>query len=1098
MKQTASLNGADSKQWSSSRLFSLWKADPRRRRRRHQQHRKGGGEIIIRLNPETTMREQCDVQWKPWITSCIREYYLFGSIRIPDVCLGPDILLALQYFGIMTSSPETFTFESPQALGRIGTWSTYFKHRSPMAEWIVSEHELCPTRNLVLTTTNDIEDAMDYGTTMYVTGDIASTFGKETAYGEPREHLPSCQLIHYLFFDNESTNRGSNRESNETLMLIRRDFCAFLGRLLKGVDISFDAERVKITKSGGDEVRCALRAVLRVEPSLASSDMGMITPVKPVSATAPYWETETVDYLGREREFDEDFFAHESVVPSTEVDHQSWNSSSDFRTANATASAVEELTYHGSLQSEEEFNTDYLAPEPIVPPTAADHQWMTSSSDFYGENFMRPMAEEKVMYSIETAPIVNEISVTHELTYNERIDHDTLYPKMKESSVSEDFYRSTSHDDLLPMRFVTTDYSDLQSVTSALSNPKMDDSTVDSERTDFFVRHAQRRVARENQESRKTNRRQDVLPIHVEEDEVDSGSLIVDSYDSHDTIKAARKIAEDRRERMDVRSTERIGESGSSGRVKGVSSGRVEAVSSLGRIDAVSSERVDIVSTNRVEVVSSGRVEDVPSRRVKEVSSNRVEDVSSRRPEAVSSTRVEAVSSTRVEAVSPRTVGVDSPSREAVSPRTVGVASSQSGSVASRKQKVESQELAFLDGGFGIYSFFHDFVENICSVTFAEDFRSENHQGSVQNTETSRNEFKGQTDSNRQGRYGPQASVDLECIDEARRSAYSMSSRDVLPKEATRSPLVKSMIRQALVTRLDEASHFGSLESCDGDRSHSDCQHTYRETRQQTVGGSRQVGPTKSTRTPPTRPSHGQAESGFRPDSAGKQTERRRNRSRESLGDGGNGVARHVPTSTERKNDVPVRGYRQRTKRKEEEKMRITRKKEQANRLPGRKKGDVSSSETKTQGTPSRLYEERERRVSPSETKPHIAQPRPYEEGGRRVSPSETKPQVAQPRLHEEGGRRASPSETKPHIAQPRSYEKGGRRVIPSETKPHVAQPRPYEEGGRRGSPSETKPQVAQRQLHEEGRRSVSPSETKPQVPQPRLYEEGGRKALFL
>lgn len=130
MQEAAKLTNISRNRWSASKLYSLWK---------QTKQSEDEEEITLRLTPEASMRDYSELQWKPWLTTSIRAYYNTGTIRIPEDCLGSDILLALEYFGILTSSPDTFVFDSPEALNRIKLWSSYFTHRNAIAEWVISE-----------------------------------------------------------------------------------------------------------------------------------------------------------------------------------------------------------------------------------------------------------------------------------------------------------------------------------------------------------------------------------------------------------------------------------------------------------------------------------------------------------------------------------------------------------------------------------------------------------------------------------------------------------------------------------------------------------------------------------------------------------------------------------------------------------------------------------------------------------------------------------------------------------------------------------------------------------------------------------------------
>ena len=476
MRETAILNLVSTDNWSHSRLYTLWKARPKAEL---------GEEISLSLDPESAIRDYCDVQWKPWMTSCIREFYHFGSIRVPEDCLGSDIILALEYFGIITSSPETFTFETPQTLGRIKAWSAYLTHRHSMAEHVVSEHRISPENSLIWATTPDPGEAIDSGSVLNVTGGTAATFGRETPHQQTdssNEHLPSCRLVHYLFFDNDS----ASRVSQETPVRIRRDFCEYVQRMLEGVDVSFDLERVKITKIQEDEVTTVLRAVLRVEPQDSST----------TEVTTP----------GR----------HKLVINSSISD---W---SDIR--QSCLLETDESACHGrdftsrASDAKEETESQWLMLQTESHATEGPH-----------EVHMAPLEERRYPNATPAAR-----RLFPEAMYEDRTD--TVFAPNTEPTKSAHCGdgRVAATCSTMPVHFIDTDFGDLQSVLSGLSDPKMDDSTVNTEFSESFFRKARNIGASRIHESSNTIVPELEVAINVEIDEGCSKSITLPNPISQD------------------------------------------------------------------------------------------------------------------------------------------------------------------------------------------------------------------------------------------------------------------------------------------------------------------------------------------------------------------------------------------------------------------------------------------------------------------------------------------------------------------------------------------------------------------------------------
>jgi len=140
MQATARGNRIGKERWSSSRLFRLWKRQQLVSQQTTNNYASDGGEIILQVNPELTFQNSklnSSFRWKPWLTTCLRSYYACGNLRIPDECTGEDILLTLEYFGILTND---FLFDSRHAFGRIQAWSRYFTYRILFANTLLEDY----------------------------------------------------------------------------------------------------------------------------------------------------------------------------------------------------------------------------------------------------------------------------------------------------------------------------------------------------------------------------------------------------------------------------------------------------------------------------------------------------------------------------------------------------------------------------------------------------------------------------------------------------------------------------------------------------------------------------------------------------------------------------------------------------------------------------------------------------------------------------------------------------------------------------------------------------------------------------------------------
>lgn len=386
------------------------------------------------------MKDYSDLQWKPWLTACIREYYNTGNIRIPDDCVGSDILLALEYFGILTSSPNTFIFDSAQALGRIKVWSAYFSHRNAIAEWVLSDFRHCLGSSRIWITTSNPDEGDHAETLLQVDGGTAAILGGENDRRATTEDLPSSTVIHYLFFDNESTNLISQ----ETPMRMRRDFCEHLRRQLHcgTANVSFDIERVKITKSTG-RITTALRAVLRLQVSRQER----------VSLQA--LETNSIaESNGAKNRSRRRNDANNSIV------EESFGSED---------SELARIVQVGSSESNEGYDEQNmsLGRSEATPPAAG-------------------VDEQRHPYRSTPPPEGRRTEPEHKKSSRNA-------SKSKEQIIGDQ--ESLQHiDHSAPIGYVNTDFGDLQSVTSALSDPYMDESTVNSMSSRFLVQLARKRL----------------------------------------------------------------------------------------------------------------------------------------------------------------------------------------------------------------------------------------------------------------------------------------------------------------------------------------------------------------------------------------------------------------------------------------------------------------------------------------------------------------------------------------------------------------------------------------------------------------------------
>lgn len=304
MQAAARANKIGKERWTSSRIFRMWKSQCRRRQGRHQSQIEHGsqkcntknsdniGDVFLRMTPEVNLHNSNSsyvfFRWKSWLTTCIRSYYNTGNLRIPNECTGDDILLALEYFGILTASPDDFIFDSSRAYDRIQAWSRYFTHRANFAESLLEAYDdaeveggdhhnrslkaksrLNLRKNLVWVLFKEkecVKDQYEYHVTGKITSDLKveyETLLHSSSKAIRRLAVDEAGGLYDLFFGGKEKKQAINSKCTlgreykagaETNMIskempsrMRRDFCEYLKQSLPPwSSVQFDIERVEV------------------------------------------------------------------------------------------------------------------------------------------------------------------------------------------------------------------------------------------------------------------------------------------------------------------------------------------------------------------------------------------------------------------------------------------------------------------------------------------------------------------------------------------------------------------------------------------------------------------------------------------------------------------------------------------------------------------------------------------------------------------------------------------------------------------------------------------------------------------------------------
>ena len=210
-----------------------------------------------------------DLTWTPALVDALRSYYTLGSISVSDDCDGRDILLALEYFGIICSA-EQLVHQSFGVHLRVKLWSEYFAVRGQLAEWVMETVKSGRAKlSFSFVTCSDTNDGPVFVGTKKV--DVFDGGIDE------EDGIQSAQIVHDLFVD-ESSLDG---EKDLLDSLFRLDFCTYLSNRLPGCSISFDLRYVGIGSplrgagaDGSNPSTSSIRAVLYLDFSGRKTEIG--------------------------------------------------------------------------------------------------------------------------------------------------------------------------------------------------------------------------------------------------------------------------------------------------------------------------------------------------------------------------------------------------------------------------------------------------------------------------------------------------------------------------------------------------------------------------------------------------------------------------------------------------------------------------------------------------------------------------------------------------------------------------------------------------------------------------------------------------------
>ena len=303
MRKTAEEFGIGPERWSSSLLYREWRKaqDDISSTADDRAFQQTNGDVSIYLSPEAdcaASNHSQSLKWTPWLTTCIRAFYNTGTVRFPNDCIGSDVLLALEYFGIVYT-PDQLVFDSFGAYLRVKLWSEYFTHRSGLAQWVVE----------TLMQTNSKHSHTFVTSPSLHEGDLLVGSKRADVLDghlqlDPTKYsgTPSNAVVHDFFHDEDRPEDVQYPLD----ALMREDFAHYIENSLPGTRVTFTLKDVQVVRTGKTVKRATLhvafvepppqqisppkqtRTIARDSPGRkASSTVSAMNKVPPVSPKVP-------------------------------------------------------------------------------------------------------------------------------------------------------------------------------------------------------------------------------------------------------------------------------------------------------------------------------------------------------------------------------------------------------------------------------------------------------------------------------------------------------------------------------------------------------------------------------------------------------------------------------------------------------------------------------------------------------------------------------------------------------------------------------------------------------------------------------------------
>ena len=239
MKERAMAAGIGDDQWNGSLLGQKVLSN-----KKHQPRL-----MTLELHPEILCAEanySQTFEWQPWLNECIESFYKTNSMHVPDFCVGPDLLVALQYFGILYK-PDQLLFDSFSTYLRVKLWSEYFTHRGTIAEWIANKLYQSHAKHTHIYST--YPNPIKKGTFVDIGNRRAELFDGGILLDKKIYGDTSSSTVLFSFFNEEDNDDNEVSSGMDTLM--RADFCNYFKKLMPGISVSFPMKTSTIRHANG-------------------------------------------------------------------------------------------------------------------------------------------------------------------------------------------------------------------------------------------------------------------------------------------------------------------------------------------------------------------------------------------------------------------------------------------------------------------------------------------------------------------------------------------------------------------------------------------------------------------------------------------------------------------------------------------------------------------------------------------------------------------------------------------------------------------------------------------------------------------------------